>query len=629
MTMNTKIKQTITGTVAGLLMVLLIAGCNNFLNKKPLGEQTSETFFKTQQDAIEATNATYQSLQTWQVHVFSWLGLTDIISDDANKGSTPTDAPFLLDLDNLQYDAGNLAFSDPWGGYYKGIFRANQSITYIPNISDIDVTLKARLIAENKFLRAYFYFFLVRGWQNVPLITKPLLPSEYYNRPNSTPDSVYALIIRDLMDAAQNLPLKSQYATSDLGRATKGAAEGLLAKVYLFRGDYANALSYAEMVISSNEYALVSDYASIFTLAGENSSENIFSVENVATASGQGGSQYNQVQGVRGNPNLGWGFNNPSKDLLASYDQGDPRQEATTLFVWESLPDGSGLVVHDNPNMNDEDYNQKAFVPLDHIGGQGDGPGNIRILRYSDVLLIASESAYQTGDINKAQQYLNQVRRRARGDQTSTIGVSAEAVASLIADTLNMPGLNGMPFIRYVWNGSPAANAGLKRFAFSLENNSSLIVVDTLDVIQSVNGTAVTSMADYLNAMKNVSSGSNVAMTVERIMQTYNDQTQSNTTTTQTIVVNMTAAALLPNVTVTGADLLHAIWQERRSELAMEQQRWFDLLRQNTVQSGWAQQEMARAGKTFTNKNTVFPIPTTEIDLSNGTLKQNSIWVGQ
>ena len=627
--MNTINKKTIVGLVAGLLIVMLSVGCNNFLNKKPLGEQTSETFFQTQQDAVDATNATYQSLQTWQIHVFSWLGLTDIISDDADKGSTPTDAPFLLDLDNLQYDPGNLAFADPWAGYYRGIFRANQAITYIPKISDMDATLKARLIAENAFLRAYFYFFLVRGWENVPLITKPLLPSEYYNRPNSTADSVYAQIIRDLMDAVQNLPLKSQYASSDLGRATKGSAEALLAKVYLFRGDYTNALNYAEMVINSNEYGLAPDYANIFRLAGENSSENVFSVENTATASGQGGSQYNQVQGVRGDPNLGWGFNNPSQNLLASYEQGDPRQEATTLFVWESLPDGSGLAVHDNPNMNNEDYNQKAFVPLDHIGGQGDGPGNIRIIRYSDVLLIAAEAAYQTGDATKAQQYLNMVRNRARGGQTSTIGASVEAVAPIIADTLNMPGINGMPFIRYVWNSSPASNAGLKRFAFSLENNSSLIVVDTLDVIQSLNGTAVNSMADYMNAMQNISPGQNVTVTVERIMQTYNNQTQSNTTTTQTVVANMTTSALLPDVTATGTDLLHAIWQERRSELAMEQHRWFDLLRQNTVQSGWAQQEMAKAGKVFTNKNTIFPIPTTEIDLSNGTLKQNTVWIGQ
>jgi len=624
MKMITSKKQTIVGLTAAVLAIVLVAGCNNFLNKKPLGEQTSETFFQNQQDAIDATNATYQTLQTWQVHVFSWLGLTDIISDDADKGSTPTDASFLQDLDNLQYDPGNLAFSDPWGGYYKGIFRANQAIANIPNIKNMDANLKARLIGENKFLRAYFYFFLVRGWKNVPLITKPLLPSEYYNQANSTPDSVYNQIISDLTDAAQSLPLKSQYASSDLGRATKGAAKGMLAKVYLYRKDYANALKYAEMVINSGEYALVPDYSNIFTQAGENSSENIFSVQNTATETGQGGSQYNQVQGVRGNPNLGWGFNNPSHDLIASFSQGDPRQESTVLFVWEALPDGSGLAVHDNPNMNNEDYNQKAFVPLNHVGGQGDGPGNIRILRYSDVLLIAAESAYQTGDASTAQKYLNMVRERARGGVTATIGASTEGIAPIIADTLNMPNINGMPFIRYAWANSPAANAGLKNFSYKLQNNSSLIVVDTMDVIQSVNGTAVSSEADFMNAMKGISPGQNVTLTVQRIMQTYDGQSQTNTTTTQAVVANMTAEALLPDVTATGTDLLHAIWHERRSELAMEQHRWFDLLRENSVEPGWAQAQMAKDGKTFTDKNTVFPIPQTEIDLSNGTLKQNT-----
>lgn len=607
------------------IVIPMIMSCGNLLKDKPLGEQTSATFFKNQQDAIDATNATYSILRDWQVHVFSYLGLTDIISDNAKKGSTPTDAPFLLELDNLQYNAGNLAFSDPWTGYYKGVYRANLAIKNIPNIN-MDQTLKDRLIAENRFLRAYFYFFLERGWQDIPLVTEPLQPSQYYNRPNASPDSVYALIIRDLKYGIQHLPEKSQYATADLGRATKGAAEGMLAKVYLYMQDYQNAQTYAEMVINSGQYSLLPDYAQIFTQAGKNTSGAIFSVQSTATSTGEGGSQFNQVQGVRGNPNLGWGFNNPTMNLVRSYSPGDPRMEATVLFVWEALPDGSGQAVHKNPNMIDEDYNQKAFVNPNHPGGQGDGPGNIRILRYSDVLLIAAEAAYHNGDIGKAQNYLNMVRARARGGQTATIGAAIEGVAPIIADTLGMPNQNGKPLIRYVWPNSAAAQAGMKSFSFGLENNNTQILIDTLDIIQSVNGNAVNNVADFMNAMQSVTPGQNMTLTYLQVTQTYNQSNQTTTTSTQTVVSTLAAMPLLPDINATGTTLLHDIWNERRSELAMEQHRWFTLLRLNKVESNYAVQAMANDGKTFTSKNTVFPIPQTEIDLSNGALKQNQIW---
>lgn len=622
---NKFLRTILSIAVLAIAIPLVTTSCSNLLNDKPLGEQTSKTFFKTKQDAIDATNATYNILRNWQVHVFSYLGITSIISDNAKKGSTPTDAPFLLNIDNLNYNAGNLAFSDPWSGYYKGIYRANLAIQNIPKIK-MNTNVKDRLIAENKFLRAYFYFFLVRGWQNVPLITKPLQPKQYYNQPNASPDSVYALITKDLQYASDHLPLKSQYSSADIGRATKGAAQGMLAKVYLYRQNYKMALAYADSVINSGQYSLMPNYAKIFTPAGKNSSGSIFSVQCTATSTNEGGSQYNQVQGVRGTPNLGWGFDQPTKDLIKSYSPGDPRMESTVLFVWEALPDSSGQAVHKNPNMVDEDYNQKAFVNPNHPGNQSDGPGNIRILRYSDVLLIASEAAYQEGDINMAQKYLNMVQARARNGRKSTIGAGIEGVAPIIADTLGMPKQTGKPMIRFVWKNTPASKAGMKSFSFGLANNNSEIQVDTLDIVQSVNGKAVNNVSDYMNDLKQISPGQNMTLTYLQVTQTYNSSTNKMTTNTQTVVSTMQAMALLPNITATGKTLLHDIWHERRSELAMEQHRWFTLLRENKVDPGWAKQEMAKDGKTFTQKQNVFPIPQTEIDISNGSLKQNSVW---
>lgn len=476
-----------------LLISLILSGCKSeFLEKKPLGQLTSSNFFQTEEHAIWATNAVYEHLRDWQVHVFSFIGLTDIPSDDADKGSTPNDASFLNEMDNFTYDAGNVAPLTQWQGFYQGIYRANLAIENIPNI-EMDEQLKARLVGENKFLRAYFYFSLVRWFGDIPLITTPLNPDEY-KQSRAPLTEVYAQIERDLLDAIEVLPFRSAYASADIGRATKGAAQGMLAKVYLTLQDFNKAEQYALEVINSGQYSLYLDYAGLFMAAGENSEESIFEVQTVALETGGGGSQYNEVQGVRGTPNLGWGFNRPSDDLVAAYEPGDPRRDATILYVGEVLPDGSDIV-QDNPNILNERYNQKAWVP-DHPGGNGNGPGNIRILRYADVLLMAAEALNENSKTQQALTYLNMVRTRARGRRTN----------------------------------------------------------------------------------------------------------------------------VLKDITITEqAQLRQIIWRERRSELAMEQHRWFDLARQGRLAS-----VMQALGKNFVaGKHELFPIPQSEIDLSGGTLVQN------
>lgn len=483
----------VTKLSAILLVLSSLSACNpEFLDKKPLGQLTSDNFFQTEEHAVWATNAVYNHLRDWDVHVLSYIAMTDIVSDDADKGSVPNDANFLNEIDNFTFDPGNISFTTVWGGYYRGIFRANLAIENIPNI-EMEEGLKSRLIAECKFLRAYYYFKMVRWFGDIPLITRPLHPDEYKQAKVSASD-VYAFIEQDLLDAIEGLPERSQYPAADLGRATHGAAKGILAKVYLFQQDYINAEKYASEIIDSEEYTLLADYNQLFLQGGENASESLFEVQQVSLSTGGGTSQYNEVQGVRGTPNLGWGFNRPSDDLVASYERSDPRREATILYVGEVLPDGSARV-EDNPNILNERYNQKAWVPA-HSGGNENGPGNIRILRYADVLLIAAEAANENGKSAQALVYLNQIRKRARG-------------------------------------------------------------------------------------------------------------------------ANFT---ILPDITITDQDELRKIiWHERRIELAMEQHRWFDLLRQ-----GRAAEVMQALGKSFVeNKHELFPIPQGEIDLSGGTLIQN------
>ncbi|RLD17691.1 MAG: RagB/SusD family nutrient uptake outer membrane protein, partial [Bacteroidetes bacterium] len=160
------------------IALLITAGCSSdFLDKKPLGQLTSDNFFETEDHAVWATNAVYQQLRDWDVHVFSFVGLTDIISDDADKGSTPSDANFLLEVDNFTFDAGNISVGAVWTGYYRGVYRANIALENIPGI-EMDEDLKERLLGECKFLRAHYYFNLVRWYGDIPLIIRTLEPEE-------------------------------------------------------------------------------------------------------------------------------------------------------------------------------------------------------------------------------------------------------------------------------------------------------------------------------------------------------------------------------------------------------------------------------------------------------------------
>jgi hypothetical protein len=614
-----------TGAFALVVAATALPACD--LETKPLGTLTTENFFQSAEQAIQATNATYARLRHWEVHVFSWIGLMDIASDDATKGSVPGDAGFLGDLDNLNFDPGNLAFIDPWTGYYRGIYRANVAIQGISG-ANIDATLKARLIGENKFLRAYFYFFLVRGWGGVPLVTEALTPGEF-TQGRATAEEVYNLIEQDLTDAIAALPEKSGYPAADLGRATKGAARALLAEVYLHQGDFANALQQAQAVITSNQYSLFADYETLFSPAGENSSESVFEVSTVTIpgeGAGQSGgaSQYQQVQGVRGTPNIGWGFNTPSEHLEASYEPGDPRLQATVMYPWEALPDGSGQVVYLNPNMPNNRYNQKVVLPLANPPGSDNGGVNIRRIRYAHVLLTAAEAAARGGNAGVAQGYLEQVRARARGGRTKTLGLYPELLATSIqTGVLGLPANSSRVFVRFVDPSDAAYTAGLRGFTSVCGDAAGAcpsaaagapppVRVTNVHIIQAVNGVPVTTLAEYHAQVEAAPLGP-VTLSVLEVQQS----ASGTTTTPRTVTV--TAQALLAPVTATGQTLIDAIWTERRHELAMEQHRWFDLVRQGSQR---AQAAFQTHGKTFVvGRHELFPIPSAEVAISG--LQQN------
>ncbi len=403
--------------IPGLASLLLLAGCEDFLDKNLQANLTQESFPISESDALLATNAVYATTRDWRFHS-GGFPILDIMSDDSHKGSNPNDQlPNVGPYDDFSFTTTADGLDRWWATLYLGIKRANVVIEKIDGI-DMDAGLKTRYTAEARFLRAVFYFDLVRAWGEVPLVETTTPPLKLAKSDKAT---LYSFIISDLTFAKENLPLKSEYKDEDLGRATSGAAKALLAKVYLFQEDFVNAEKYALEVITSNEYSLEISFADANSLLGENGVESIFEV-GALSLEGNPGNQYANTQGVRGSPNRGWGFNRPSIDLRDSFDPDDPRMQSTIIFLGEILDGieilGDGTTPNEIKDESDniieiECYNEKVWTPGNNTITQWGH--NRRLVRYADVLLIAAEALNENNKPGEALVYLEKVRARARG----------------------------------------------------------------------------------------------------------------------------------------------------------------------------------------------------------------------
>lgn len=356
-------------------------------------------------------------------YAFSYLGITEIISDNANKGSSPTDTGADKDvLDDLTFTSTAASVQAMWEHWYKTIGRANYAIAYAEEEGGEN---SERLIAEAKFLRAYTYFFLVRGWGDVPIQGEisfeggnPVIDPESDLSVRNSATEVYDYIEQDLTEAMNNLPSKSEYASRDLGRVTSGAARALLAKVHLYREDWQEALQHADAVINSGQYGLEENYEDIWREYSENGIESIFEIQARGEDIAHGVQQYSETQGARGTSGWGWGFNTPSEDLLNAFnEEGDEiRRDATIIFAGETLWDGREV----SASVENPMYNEKAYSSAN--AGAGDGDKNIRVLRLAEMYLIKAEAAAQLGDLETAMDALNVVRERVDLEPISGLG---------------------------------------------------------------------------------------------------------------------------------------------------------------------------------------------------------------
>ncbi|MFT4033424.1 MAG: RagB/SusD family nutrient uptake outer membrane protein [Siphonobacter sp.] len=365
------------------------------------------------------------------VHGASFIGATNIISDDADKGSTSGDQANMASLDNFTTTPTNNFVAALWDGYYSGISRANQALAALETAS-IDATTKKQLMGEVRFIRAYYYFNLVRFFGGVPKVVRVPKDAQDANtdeafQTRAPVDTIYAVITSDLQYGIDNLPLKSQ---SSVGHVNKGAAQSMLAKVFMYQKKWQQAYDMSAAVINSGQYSLVDDYSTIWRYAGNNNSESIFEVQSGSfNNSDYGIAGYCTWQGPRvggkgGWTDLGYGFNTPSQNLVDSYEAEDVRKAATIIFIDNSgkhvgtrLYDGFRIPSADsvqNLYYNYKAYHSELKTIEPYLGNRDRKQKNLRLLRLAEILLINAEAANELGKTSEAILNLNKVRNRAK-----------------------------------------------------------------------------------------------------------------------------------------------------------------------------------------------------------------------
>lgn len=448
---------------------LTFTSCEDFLTEEVRGQQNLDTYFTTADECEAYITGCYQDITCggwWNINTV-WL-LSEMCSDDAWMGNTTQSQSDYISLAHYQGNgASNGPISNFWQYRYKGILRCNVAIDRISNTELEDKELQARLVAEARFLRGYFYFELARNFGGVPLITEFKMPEEIQDITRASLENTYKFIEEDLIAAAEVLPKRSEYADADMGRATSGAALGLLGKVYLYQEKWTEARDVLQKLIpesgytgedaQTTEYDLLPNFGDVWDKDFDNSVESLFEVQYEYHATLAVGGSLSTVTGARSCGAAlgdGWAWCQPTANLEAAYSEDDERREWTIIKtgcteIKGETEENFTKILNDNKEISVYDdcvekYNlpanslvidpsghksgriiRKYYLPLNdrpEVYNTDKSPLNHRILRYADVLLMYAEACNELSDDTHAQAALNRVRNRAGLSPVSVTG---------------------------------------------------------------------------------------------------------------------------------------------------------------------------------------------------------------
>ena len=408
--------------IAAMLIFLLALGCSDdFLKREPITSYNPDGYYSTTAAALQGLYGVYDMLQkdgTYNRYIWS---VVHGRSDDGNEAAGDS----YDRLKDFSDDPTTPAHNEGWIMHFQGITRANALLDGLEASTTVPEPDKTRIIGETKFLRALYYFNLVNIFGGVPVITTTLSPADA-NIPRNTIDEVYAQIESDLTAAIAALPLLVDLPSTEKGRATKGSAQTLLARAYLYQKKYSEAAAAALDVINSNQYILApgeDGFRTNFLISGENGPESIFEVQYSDANATKG---WAQEEGNEASNWLrpgfigGWSgemfhksFREPNIDRplpLQGIDPTDPRRKYTLTVANTNLPlDGDdAYMVPDGtlPQTSAKHWSSKQqYGYNDEI--------NWIVLRYAEVLLIRAEALIELNStLNEATNRINEVRAR-------------------------------------------------------------------------------------------------------------------------------------------------------------------------------------------------------------------------
>lgn len=378
-----------------LLVIVLFWGCSEeFTELAPISNRNEADFFNDTSDFVASLNASYAGLQSASVYGRAYWTMFEMRGDNTDQGPDATGlARQFSEINAFTEDPLNEQVGAAWEGSYLVIANCNVILDRIDPV-EIEAGLKNRIIGEALFLRSLMYYHLAVGFGNIPLQLTPFVPGDELVQVDAS--TVYTQLITDLETAEANLPIS--YSAADLGRATKGAAATLLAKVLLTVGQSAAAETVLRRIVDNYGYSLVGNYADLWGAANENNEESIFEVQYLSGGIDQGSAFSNEFSpSAILQTGQGFGRNRPTATMENAYEAGDLRFTISMGTSW--INENSETVIQnyvrkyesDPPTENDSDIN---FV----------------VFRYADVLLMLAEAL---GETPESYALINQVRTRA------------------------------------------------------------------------------------------------------------------------------------------------------------------------------------------------------------------------
>jgi len=421
-------KKYIVGIITMMMLLPIVTSCHDDLDTEPLSNLSPENFISNIENSEVAVNGVYSQMAL--VYGQNFIYMSD---HGTHVATTSVGNPKLNAYAFYTFDSNSLFLKDTWAHSYKAIARANFVIDRVGELETEDPA-KNRIIAEAKFLRALCYFNLVRFYGDVPLILEELTDFKTLNTDNVDSADVYAAIVEDLKFGEEHLFYaswlskdKPSYEGGNLGRATIGAAKGLLAKVYLtmashplqIEGAYQLAYDKAKEIYDSKDYQL-DNYTDICTIEGESSTEWLFQVQ--FDVAGLQPSQWgalhnplNQGKGGKEANDFGWGRVAPTVKFTKQYEDGDLRFDHN-IAKGKINADGSIKYNKDSKRWYTHKY-RFSVKPLDRFKTDMNAP----VLRYADILLILAEAGVEVGKTEDAFNALDEVLVRAQNMGGGTV----------------------------------------------------------------------------------------------------------------------------------------------------------------------------------------------------------------